>query len=217
MSAKEEWLGRHESSERISKLYSLLIRAEEIHEEYEEPPTTDLKYLFTVGGMEGTVKGRGPQPYTQIYFEIAREHLRFLKEVLLPFSRKTMETGIEFLAFTTDEGEYAIFEGEENRVTLPMPHGVTSAHTHPGICLFSKPDLETADSLFIRGYVSVAVMNPTCALLLFKSGPYTLEDREALSDLAKRVKKAKDVRELAQAYADFKAGNLQIWSTPLDR
>jgi len=93
MSAKEEWLGRHESSERISRLYSLLIRAEEIHEEYEEPPTTDLKYLFTVGGMEGTVKGRGPQPYTQIYFEIAREHLRFLKEFSCPSPERPWRLG----------------------------------------------------------------------------------------------------------------------------
>lgn len=215
MGVKGEWLGKHESSENISKLYRLLAKAEEIHEIYDQVPSTDFKELFTLDGIEGTVKGSAPHPYTDIYFSIAREHLRFLKEVLLPFSRRTMETGIEFLAFTMDEGEYAIFEGEENRVVLPMPHGITSAHTHPGVCLFSKPDLETADNLFIKGYVSVAVMNPECTLLLFRAGPYTLEDRDLLLNLAKKVRKAKTVEELNQLYKDFSAEYLRIWLTPL--
>ncbi|MEM4223595.1 MAG: hypothetical protein QXZ33_06555, partial [Metallosphaera sp.] len=101
-----------------------------------------------------------------------------------------------------------IFEGEENRVSLPMPHGITSAHTHPGICLFSHPDLETADNLFIKGYFSIGVMNPECALIVYRNGPYTIEDRDALISLANKVKKAKRLEDLTKSYSLFRAPNL---------
>ncbi len=160
--------------------------------------------------MNGAELGKAPFPFTSLYEEIFKEHLRFLREVFMEYSRRTMKNGIEFISFTLESGEYVIFEGEENRVSLPMPHGVTSAHTHPGICLFSSPDLETADSLLIKGYMSIGVMNPQCALILYRRGPYTLEDRDALMALIKRVKKATNIEELSRAYTQFQSENLGL-------
>ncbi|QKR00970.1 hypothetical protein GWK48_03355 [Metallosphaera tengchongensis] len=136
--------------------------------------------------------------------------MKFLGKVFMPYAMRTINDGVEFISFTLDTGEYVIFQGEENRVSLPMPSGVTSAHTHPGVCLFSGQDLETADFLFIKGYVSVGVMNPECALLIYRDGPYTLEDRDALLNLTKRVKSSKKLNDLVNAYLSFKTENLKL-------
>ncbi|MCG3108652.1 hypothetical protein L3N51_00936 [Metallosphaera sp. J1] len=207
---KEQKIGVHDTSVRLAKLSSLVNRAEEIFEENDVVCTTDLEDLFSEVPVEGVKSGKGPYPYSILYREIYMAHLNFLKQVFMDYSKKTMGNGVEFISFTLDTGEYVIFEGEENRVSLPMPHGVTSAHTHPGICLFSNPDLETADNLLIKGYFSIGVMNPECALILYRNGPYTLEDRDSLLDLASKVKKAKTLEELTKAYNSFRAPNLAM-------
>ncbi|MCH1770759.1 MULTISPECIES: hypothetical protein [Metallosphaera] len=205
---KEQKIGVHETSVRLAKLSNLVNKAEEIYEENDVVCTTDLEELFSEISLEGVRTGKGPYPYTVLYREIFLTHLNFLKEVFMDYSKRTMGNGVEFISFTLDTGEYVIFEGEENRVSLPMPHGITSAHTHPGICLFSHPDLETADNLFIKGYFSIGVMNPECALIVYRNGPYTIEDRDALISLANKVKKAKRLEDLTKSYSLFRAPNL---------
>ncbi|AEB94425.1 MAG: hypothetical protein QXR57_03040 [Metallosphaera sp.] len=207
---KEQKLSSSETSVKLAKLAKLLNEAEIIYEEFDVSPTTDLEKLYTENGVEGTETGKGPYSYTQLYVEVFKQHVNFLRSVFMEYSKRTMENRIEFISFTLDSGEYVIFEGEEDKVTLPMPHGVTSAHTHPGICLFSSPDLETADSLFIKGYLSIGVMNPECALLLYRNGPYTIEDREALLNLMKKVRKSKTMEELNLVYTSFNSQNLSL-------
>ncbi|EZQ04833.1 hypothetical protein CM19_07565 [Candidatus Acidianus copahuensis] len=134
---------------------------------------------------------------------------------MLDYARRTMESGVEFISFILRNGEYAIFEGEEDKVEIPMPKGVAQVHTHPGICVFSAKDLETADSLFIRGYVTVAVMNPRCLSVIYRRGVYTPEDQEDLKKLMKATSKAKNLDDIKSAYSSFKPPNLIFSNLPV--
>ncbi|MCI2414376.1 MAG: hypothetical protein MPF33_03855 [Candidatus Aramenus sp.] len=212
MSVKEQRIDSNNRSRKIAELYGLLTLAEDLHEEVGEAPTTDLKKVYVRSplpeGYEGVETGKAPLPYTVLYDKIFSEYVEFLKEVMAPYTSRTMETGIEFINVLLDSGEFAIFEGEENKVSLPLPSGIALAHTHPGICLFSHKDLETADHNFIQRYVVVAVMNTKCGSFILRKGPYTPEDRESLLSLSKSVKRAKRLEELVDSYKGFKSENL---------
>ncbi len=212
MSAKEQRIDSNERSRKIAGLYELLVLAEDLHEELGEAPTTDLRGVYVQSTppeeYEGVKVGKGPYPYTVIYDKVFSEYVEFLKEVMVPYARRTMDTGVEFINVLLDTGEFAIFEGEENKVSIPLPSGIALVHTHPGVCLFSHRDLETADVNFVQRYVVVAVMNPRCAAFIVRRGPYTPEDRERLLELAKSVKRAKKLEELVESYKGFKSENL---------
>ncbi|AWR95976.1 hypothetical protein DFR85_09340 [Acidianus brierleyi] len=127
---------------------------------------------------------------------------------MVPYANRTMSNEIEFMNIILKSGEYLILEGDEDKVSLPIPEGIGVAHTHPGICLFSHKDIETADNTFIKGYVINSVLNPHCISSIFRKGAYTLDDRENLLSLAKSVKKAKTMDSLVSAYKKFSSENL---------
>lgn len=218
MSAKDQILDVNEISLNISKLYQLILTAEDVHELLGEPPTTDFKFIYGNKEFDEIDQyplyklGQGKYSYFVLYEAIKDEYVKFLKEVMLTYSQKTMETSIEYINFILEDGRFAIFEGDVDKVSMPMPRGIASSHTHPGICVFSHVDIDSADALFTKGYVVVAVMNPKCISLLYRRGVYTEIDQQGLRKLYSKVKKAKTLEELREAYSNFKAENVVFTS-----
>lgn len=213
MSAKEQKLDKNDKSLNIAKLYKLLTVSEDLHEITGVPPTTDLKYVYVneIPDEENhdiVRVGSSKFQYQILYGKIAEEYIEFLKDVMKPYANRTMSNEIEFMNILLKTGEYLILEGDEDKVSLPIPEGIGVAHTHPGICLFSHKDIETADNTFIKGYVINSVLNPRCISSIYRKGAYTLDDRENLLLLAKSVKKAKTMDSLISTYKRFSSENL---------
>lgn len=216
MSVKDQVLDSNEISIRISNLYQLLSTAEDIHEILGEPPTTDLKFIYASNSLNDEEKnnyplyrvGRGKYPYYVLYDTIKDEYVKFLKDVMLKYSQKTMETRVEYINFILEDGRFAIFEGDIDKVSIPMPKGIASSHTHPGVCIFSHIDINTVDDLFTKGYVVIAVMNPACVSIFYRRGVYTEYDQQELRRLYSKVKKAKTLEELKDVYLNFRAENV---------
>ncbi|AWR97569.1 hypothetical protein DFR86_08400 [Acidianus sulfidivorans JP7] len=211
MNAKDQIIDSNSTTKKISKLYKLLITAEDIHEITGNPPTTDLNFIYgsePIEDYELYKVGKGNFSYFVIYDLIKNEYIEFLKNVMLPYSNKTMETEIEYINFVLENGDFAIFQGDIDKVSMPMPKGIASSHTHPGICVFSHVDISTADDLFTRGYVVIGVMNPKCVSLFYRKGVYTEYDQQELRKLYKKVKSAKTIDELKEAYTNFKGYNV---------
>lgn len=210
MSAKEQRIDKNNESERLAKIAKLIRRGEEIEEEYGEVPTTDLENLYTSQGIEGTLKGERDHKYQELYRFFAELYARFIIETMIGYARKTEESEIEYINILLNDGSFIILEGEEDQVVIPHPSGLASTHLHPTVCLFSHKDLETADQLFMKDYLSVGVLTTKCLLLLFRNGVYTIEDREILLKLAKDVKKSKSGEEVVRAYNNAKFTQLSF-------
>ncbi|BBG24037.1 hypothetical protein [Sulfuracidifex tepidarius] len=165
---------------------------------------------------ENVKVGNGNVTYFRLYSEIMEYYLKFLKEEMISYASRTLSNDVEFLSIVLESGDYVIFEGDEKKVNMPMPRGIASVHTHPGICLFSHKDIETADSLFIKGYVVIAVMNNQCVSSFVREGVYTEEDRNVLKELRDKVKKARSLNDLTSAYNDLSFPNfLRFYSLQL--
>lgn len=186
-------------------MYELSEIGENLHEEYGVVPTTDLNYIY-IENLEERINnplvkiGKSNREYFIIYDEIVNLYLKFLNEIMLNYAIKTINSEIEYMNIILRDGSYIILEGDERRVTVPFPKGISTVHTHPGICLFSYKDLETADSLFSIGYVAVAVMNTDCVSFLYRRGVYTFEDKQTLKELANRIKKSKNINYIISIY-----------------
>ncbi|MEM0373528.1 MAG: hypothetical protein QXO96_03120, partial [Sulfolobales archaeon] len=189
---KDERLLLSQESKNLAELLSKLALAEDYHEESGIEPTTDMKdiyvedlkareYGFKVGSMNLS--------YRYLYSYTANLFIEFIRKYMLEFANNTINTGIEYLLILLRDGKFLILEGDENKVQIPFPDGLATVHTHPGICLFSEKDLETADYLFSRGYFIIGVMNNTCISIIYRNGVYTLEDKEMLIKFYKKLKK----------------------------
>ncbi|WP_338604791.1 hypothetical protein V6M85_12065 [Sulfolobus tengchongensis] len=122
---------------------------------------------------------------------------------MLNYAIRTINSEVEFMNIILTDGSYIILEGDERKVSIPFPKGIATVHTHPGICLFSYKDLETADSLFSSGYIVVSVMNNDCVSSLYRCGVYTFEDKSVLKNTVNKVRKAKTVEELLNIYKNL--------------
>jgi len=204
----------------MSKLYDLVTEAEDIHEEFEVVPTTDYEYLYvpqeSMVTSERVKVGSKNDTYFMIYRKIMEYYLKFLREEMYPYATRTLGNEIEFLSIVLESGDFVVFEGDEKKVNMPMPRAIASVHTHPGVCLFSHKDIETADSLFIKGYVVIAVMNNQCVSIFLREGVYTEEDRNVLKELREKVKKSKTMNDLISAYKGLSFPNfLKFYSFQL--
>lgn len=211
MSVKEQKIDKNELSERLAKIAGLIERGEEIEEEYGEIPTTDFKYLYTLQGIEGTIQGSKENSYKVLYKYFTELYSKFIISTMLKYAKKTEETGIEYINILLDDGYFLILEGEEGQVVIPHPSGLASTHLHPNACIFSYKDLETADQLFIKGYLAVGVLTTKCLLLLYRNGVYVPEDRENLLLLSKNVRKSKTADEIVKAYKNTKFLQLSFY------
>lgn len=129
--------------------------------------------------------------------------MNFLQNLMLNYASRTINSDVEFMNIVLSDGSYIILEGDEKRVSIPFPKGIATTHTHPGICLFSHKDLETADHLFSIGYAVVSVMNTKCISSLYRRGVYTLDDKLALKNLVGKIKKAKNLEEVINIYRNL--------------
>ena len=211
MSVKEQRIDKNELSEKLAKIAELIERGEEIEEEYGEVPTTDFKDLYTLQGIEGTTQGKKEHDYKELYKYFAELYSKFVISTMLEYAKKTEETGVEYINILLDDGYFLILEGGEGQVVIPHPSGLASTHLHPNVCIFSYKDLETADQLFIKGYLAIGVLTTKCLLLLYRNGVYTIEDRESLLSLAKNVKKSKTANEVIKAYNEAKFLQLSFY------
>ncbi|AAY80912.1 hypothetical protein [Sulfolobus acidocaldarius] len=210
--------GKHDKnqlSEELARISEMIDKAEEIHEETGEVPTTDLVNLYTLSGYYESKVGKGNYTYYHLYSVFAEKYVNFIRTTMSEYARSTKETEIEYINILLDDGYFLILEGEEDKVVLPHPSALASTHTHPGICFFSHKDLETADFLFMRNYLAVGVTSNECALILFRNGVYTLEDKSELESLSKQVKKVKTFQELLNVYSNSskKFTNLKLLFT----
>ncbi len=144
------------------------------------------------GIEEGT---KGLEDYSRLASEISDLFYRFVRERLKPYALETSETGIEFLAFITLDGEAIILEGEEDRVQAPVKDAIAEVHTHPGICLPSSQDLRSAWRLFSMGLSVFSVYSVECYFSLSLVGPYTEEDYVKLLSLSREIGKVKTVED----------------------
>ena len=204
MSVKEQRIDKNELSEELARVAEMIEKGEEIEEEYGEISTTDFKDLYTLEGVNDTIKGNKEHSYKELYKYFADLYSKFVTSTMLEYARKTEETGVEYINILLDDGYFLILEGEENQVVIPHPSALASTHLHPNVCLFSYKDLETADQLFIKGYLAVGVLTTRCLLLLYRNGVYTTEDRESLLLLSKNVKKSKNGEDVIKAYNNAK-------------
>ncbi|MCG2909061.1 MAG: hypothetical protein RXQ80_01075 [Sulfolobaceae archaeon] len=204
MSVKFQKIDKSPISEELAKIAELIYKAEELHEENGIPPTTDFTQLFE--------DGKKGEPYFKLYLYFADKYSKFISNVLREFAVVTNETRTEFISILLDDGNYLILEGEEDKVTIPHPSAIASTHTHPDVCLFSHKDLETADYLFIRNYLTVGVISPYCLTLIYRKGVYTMEDKIELEKLANKVKKSKRLEEVVKAYGETSFINLALLS-----
>ena len=208
---KFQSIERNEQSIKLARIAELIYKAEEIHEETGEIPTTDFEKLYTLNGYGGTVTGKAPFTYFSLYEEFAKNYALFLGSVMRNFAVKTKESEIEFINILLDDGNYLILEGEEDKVVIPHPSALASTHTHPNVCIFSHKDLETASYLFIKNYLSVGVMTSECLLLLYRRGVFTVEDQRELERLAKLTKKSKRLDEVLSAYKEVSFTQLGLY------
>mgnify|MGYP001772497473 CR=1 FL=1 len=204
MSAKEQRIDKNELSEELARIAKVIEKGEEIEEEYGEISTTDFKDLYTLEGINGTKKGREEYSYKELYKHFADLYSKFIISIMFEYARKTEQTGIEYINILLHDGHFLILEGEEGQVVIPHPSALASTHLHPNVCIFSYKDLETADQLFIRGYLAVGVLTTNCLLLLYRNGVYTIDDREKLLLLSRSVRKSKTADEVIMAYNSVK-------------
>ncbi|BCU71384.1 hypothetical protein [Stygiolobus caldivivus] len=194
----------------LAKLAGLIYKAEEIHEEIGEEPTTDLEKLYTESGAEGSQKGKGKLSYLVLYDEFTKNYISFISSVMRSYASRTKETEIEFINILLNDGNYIVLEGEEDKVVIPHPSAISSTHTHPNICIFSHKDLETASYLFVKNYLLVGVTTDECALLIYRRGVFTIEDQKELEKLAKVTKKSKTLEEVLGGYKNSRFNQLAL-------
>lgn len=210
MSVKDQKIDKNLESEKLAKIADLIFKAEAIHEEYDEIPTTDLTKLYTKSGIEGTEKGEGKFQYFKLYDFFAENYAKFIINIMASYASRTQNTEIEYINILLSDGQYLILEGDEDKVVIPHPRALASTHTHPNVCLFSHKDLETADYLFIKDYLVVGVITTQCLLILYRRGVYTIEDRESLLMLSRKVRKSKTGDDVIKAYNEAKFTQLTL-------
>ncbi|BCU67499.1 hypothetical protein HS7_09360 [Sulfolobales archaeon HS-7] len=209
---KHQRLDVNETTIHISKLYHLLRLGEDIEDEYGIMATTDGEKLYVrdkdIASSLGVVYGGTATNYRELINELLKLHLNFLFNTVMPYTMTTGRGGPEFLTIVLTDGQYLVLEGEEGKVTAPYPRGISATHTHPDVCLMSHKDLETSDKAFINGYMINSVASLQCVYILYRTGPYTIDDREELLNIAKITKNSRNLREIANAQLGLH-GNLK--------
>ncbi|MCY0859019.1 MAG: hypothetical protein OWQ54_01165 [Sulfolobaceae archaeon] len=222
MSAKHQRLEQNEISERAARLYKLLEASEWIVEDSGEEPTTDYSFIYVkdINSLympdeykDLVREGNAKIAYQNLYIEIFKQFFNLSNKVLLDegYAQKTRDTEIEYMLILLKSGKYAIFEGDIDKVSIPLPPGIGLAHTHPHVCLFSYKDIETTSYLFEKGYITSSVITTECTAHLSRLGPYTIDDLKALKDLHKRLEKAKTLDEVVKVYNDFKSNSVKLF------
>jgi hypothetical protein len=193
MSVKREELVRDSLTLNLSRLYARVLELEERIE----------------SGREDLLEG-----YHEALREFRETFREFVRTRLRSFAEETMETGIEYLAFVTEDGNALILEGDEGRVTAPVKGAIAEVHTHPGVCLPSPQDLRTAWHLLSKGMLVFSVYSTECYFSISVSGPFTEDDYVNLLKLSNEVKKARTVEDYLEVLKKTRFEGLQVELLP---
>lgn len=171
-----------------------------------EPPTHGVEEYVEnrVDGLSLRRAGGEARPMAELYRAVLRVYLSRFVPVLLGHAAETSETGTEYLAAVVGEGELVVLEGDEGRVTVPFIQSWVTGHTHPaGHCLFSHKDVASMRDFYTYGGLVTGVITTTCSMVLWREGPYTMEDHLALMGLEKALKKLRRSGEVPRALEEF--------------
>lgn len=132
---------------------------------------------------------RGGIPLKFVYKTILHYYLSNVHWRILPYSRTTRETGVEYFLGVLFNGRGFIVEGEENRVVIPEIPVCISAHTHPSDDPYpSEDDLRMLERLLLSRGLGHAIVAGSRTLVIYREAPLKLEDLEVL----KRVQRCGD-------------------------
>jgi len=200
--------------EELEEVRGIEVDSASLDVEYLERTGAPIRILVAAPGREGVLdEGEGyvieATPYAEdnvwrLYEELATFFASYAYRRLgryLPSPE-----GTEYFLAVMDSGEVFLAQGFRDRVSLPIVDGmVLTAHTHPNnVYWFSRPDLRTALEFFSRRGFATAVVTQVRTALLYRVGPFTLEDYEALL-------KASRTRDAEEAYRLLEeAPNLRV-------
>jgi hypothetical protein len=96
----------------------------------------------------------------------------------------------EFFLVIGWNGEYAMGEGGEESVNLPLLPAVVFVHTHPGVtCYPSARDIDSFAEFFASGGVAEFIVSRSCSFGVALEGPFTSECYDGLKEVASCIKK----------------------------
>lgn len=171
-----------------------------------EPPIDGVEEYVEnrVDGLSVRRTGGEVRPMAELYRSVLRVYLSKFVPVLLRHAAETSETGTEYLAAVVGDGKLVVLEGDEGRVTIPFIQSWVSGHTHPaGHCLFSHKDVASMRDFYTHGGLVTGVVTTTCSMVLWREGPYTMDDHLALVGLEKDLKKLRRSEEVPRVFKGF--------------
>lgn len=88
-------------------------------------------------------------------------------------------------------GEYAMGEGGEESVNLPLLPAVVFVHTHPSVaCYPSARDIDSFAEFFASGGIAEFIVSRSCSFRVALEGPFTSECYDGLKEVASCIKKS---------------------------
>ena len=119
--------------------------------------------------------------YLWLYEYSSRKFMEFANNLLKPHTFNTDRDGIEFFLAIFNNGKGVLLEGSKLRVMVPAIKAYYTAHTHPRNCIIpSSKDIRSLIDLFTYGGIASAIITSSTSLCIYRKGPFTLEDYEAL-------------------------------------
>ena len=179
-----------------------------------EPPVDGVEEYVEdrVDGLSIRRAGGEVSPMAELYRAVLRVYLSRFAAILLRHAAETSETGTEYLAAVVGDGKLVVLEGDEGRVTIPFIQSWVTGHTHPaGHCLFSHKDVASMRDFYTHGGLVTGVITTTCSMVLWREGPYTMDDHLALIGLEKALKRLRRPEDVPRIFEEFsgKARNLR--------
>ncbi len=172
-----------------------------------EPPVTGVERYVEerLAGVSIRIASGGEfKPLSDLYRQVLKVYLGRFAPTLLRHAVETDSMGVEYLAAVVGEGKLVVLEGDEGRVTIPFIQSWITGHTHPaGHCIFSHKDVSSMRDFYTHGGLVTGVITTSCSMVMWREGPYTMDDHLALIWLEKALKKLRDPEEVPGILRNF--------------
>jgi len=130
--------------------------------------------------------GPGDLSLWELYDRVVDYYSRTLRKFMKNLVAKTIETGVEYYLGVLFDGRGFVVEGYVERVAVPGIPQCFSAHTHPADTPWPSPrDLRAISRLLLDRGVCHVIEARNAGLAIYRRGPLTIEDYEALKLLEK--------------------------------
>jgi|GEM_PF-954269 hypothetical protein len=127
----------------------------------------------------------------EVYSIIYSKTLDLIKE-FIPLIKNGSN---EYALISLLDGTLIALEGEDDKVSIPLPHGMIMFHSHPNYCVFSHKDLETISHSLANGYICEGVSTVECSLIMCRKGPLTEESYFSIIQASKRMRRVRTLKE----------------------